>query len=44
MLHLLLRKLREEHLLVWKHGGDCVSGFSQWHMVGTVPPGPSFVP
>ena len=34
--HLLSRKWIQEHLLVWKRGGDFISGFSQWHMVRTL--------
>lgn len=42
--HLLSRKLTEEHLLVCKLGGDCISGFSQWPVVRTLTPGPNFAP
>lgn len=33
---LLSRKLEEEHWLVGKLGGECVSGFSEQHMVKTL--------
>ena len=43
-LHLLSGELIEEHVLVGKRGGDCISGFSQQHRVRTLAPGPNFAP
>lgn len=37
---LLLRKMIQEHLLVWKYDGDFLSGFSQWPRGRTLAPGP----